>query len=130
MGAKDTKICIFNRRSSLNGLIFFFLIFFVSYLKAEDSDSISKSGAAKIADSSEPSISNLSKNLNFGAEELEKIRHEEIMSYVYMVIGFSVVIFIAWFTTVLAKKQKNKELEIRASRIRNTNLKLHHPRRR
>jgi hypothetical protein len=99
-------------------------------LKAEDSDSISKSGATIIADSSGPSISNLSKNLNLGVEELEKIRHEEIMSYVYMVIGFLVVIFIAWFTTVLAKKQKNKELEIRASRIRNTNLKLHHPRRR
>lgn len=130
MGAKDTKICIFNRRSSLNGLIFFFLIFFVSYLKAGDSDSISKSDSTTFADSSEPSISNLSKNLNFGVEELEKIRHEEIMSYVYMVIGFSVVIFIAWFTTVLAKKQKNKELEIRATRIRNSNSKLHHHKRR
>ena len=68
--------------------------------------------------------------MNLGAEELEKIRHEEILSYVYMGVGFLIVIFIAWFTTVLAKKQKNKELEIRASRLKNTHPKQQHSRRR
>ncbi len=130
MGTKRIISCIFNRKSSLTSMIFFFFFLLLPSSKAEEIDSINNSKAIIAADSSGPSLSNLSKNLNLGAEELEKIRHEEIMSYVYMVLGFSIVIFIAWFTTVLAKKQKNKELEIRASRLKNTNPKQQHSRRR
>ena len=130
MGTKRIISCIFNRKSSLTSMIFFFCFLLLPSSKAEEIDSINNSKAIIAADSSGPSLSNLSKNLNLGAEELEKIRHEEIMSYVYMVLGFSIVIFIAWFTTVLAKKQKNKELEIRASRLKNTNPKQQHSRRR
>ena len=65
------------------------------------------------------------------AKELERIRHEEIMSYIYMGLGFSVVIGIAWFTTVLAKKRRRKEDEVRAIRAQNMKNKghHHHPRR-
>jgi hypothetical protein len=117
-------------KSSLTRGIFFFFIFLLTSSKAEVIDSTTNSNGIITADSSGPSLSNLSKNLNLGAEELEKIRHEEILSYVYMGVGFLIVIFIAWFTTVLAKKQKNKELEIRASRLKNTHPKQQHSRRR
>jgi hypothetical protein len=36
----------------------------------------------------------------------ERAAHEEFMSYVYMTLGFAVVIGIAWFSTVMAKKSK------------------------
>lgn len=89
---------------------------------AEASVSVSEDG---------PSISNLSKNLAESSAELERIRKEEILSYVYMGLGFSVVIGIAWFTTVLARKRKKKDDEIRALRIHHNkhHHKAHHPKR-
>ncbi|MBL0328089.1 MAG: hypothetical protein IPP64_01390 [Bacteroidetes bacterium] len=75
-----------------------------------------------------PSIENITKNLASSAKELEKIRKEEIMSYIYMGLGFSIVIAIAWFTTILARKRKRKEDEIRAIRAQNMkHHKPHHP---
>jgi len=75
-----------------------------------------------------PSLENITKNLASSAKELEKIRKEEILSYIYMGLGFSIVIAIAWFTTILARKRKRKEDEIRAIRAQNMkHHKPHHP---
>ena len=38
------------------------------------------------------------------AEEKEKAAHNELMSYVYMGVGFALVIFIAFYTTMKGKK--------------------------
>ena len=39
------------------------------------------------------------------AEEKEKAAHNEFMSYVYMGVGFALVIFIAFYTTMKGKKE-------------------------
>lgn len=67
-----------------------------------------------------PSLDNVKKFLPQGDEEnkrlQEEAKHDEFMSYIYMGLGFSVVIAIAWFTTSLAKKRRIKEDEMRAQR--------------
>jgi heme/copper-type cytochrome/quinol oxidase subunit 2 len=63
------------------------------------------------AQSNEPSLGNLKKTGAAAAEELERIEHEEFMSYVYMVVGFSIVIAIAWISTVNARKRSKAETE-------------------
>ncbi|MBA3970816.1 MAG: hypothetical protein H0X46_01485 [Bacteroidetes bacterium] len=103
---------------------------------SQESDSASTTSIDSSSGVSEngPSISNLSKNLAAGNEEIkrlqEKARHDEIMSYIYMAVGFSVVIGIAWFTTSLAKKRRIKEDEARILRAQHTKNKQHHPPRR
>lgn len=114
-------------------LVLFLFFFNINQLTvAQETDSVIPDTAnAVVADESAgPSLHNLSKNLGATADELERIRHEEIMSYVYMGLGFSVVIGIAWFTTVLARKRKRKEDEVKAIRMQNMKHKSHHhPRR-
>jgi hypothetical protein len=56
-------------------------------------------------------MENLKHSLSTLKEEQEKIAHEEFMSYVYMVLGFSVVIAIAWISTVKARKRSKEENE-------------------
>ena len=62
-------------------------------------------------------LKNVKHNLTNIAEEQKNIAHQEFMSYVYMVLGFSGVIFIAWFSTVQARKRSKKESEIKAKLI-------------
>lgn len=45
------------------------------------------------------------------AEEIKRQEHDEFMSYVYMVLGFSIVIAIAWVSTVRARKRSRAENE-------------------
>ena len=59
-------------------------------------------------------LKNLKHNLTTIKDEQKNIAHQEFMSYVYMVLGFSVVIFIAWFSTVKARKRSKAEAEIKA----------------
>ncbi|HEY0029267.1 MAG TPA: hypothetical protein VGC65_00800 [Bacteroidia bacterium] len=116
---------------------FIFLILFScstgsSLIAQEKTDSITDSSAIVTEESSDgPSIKNLSKNLSAGNEEIarlkEKARRDQIIQYIIMVLGFAVVIGIAWFTTALAKKRKKKEDEQRAARAANTKHKPHHP---
>ncbi len=98
---------------------------------AQDSIAVAPDSASSAAANDGPSLKNISKNLAESADELERIRREEILSYVYMALGFSVVIGIAWFTTVLAKKRKKKEDEVKALRMHNKphHHRAHHPRR-
>jgi hypothetical protein len=62
-----------------------------------------------------PSLENLKKNTSAGSKEMEKIKeeehHKEMMSYVYMSLGFAVVIGIAWGTTIMARNRSRKEAE-------------------
>jgi hypothetical protein len=61
--------------------------------------------------SDEPSIKHLKKTSAAVAEELKRQAHDEFMSYVYMVLGFSIVIAIAWVSTVRARKRSRAENE-------------------
>lgn len=107
-------------------LLFLFLFTSAQILRAQTDSVITDSGTSSAVEDSGPSISNISKNLTSSAAELEKIRNEEILSYIYMGVGFSIVIGIAWFTTVLARKRKRKEDEVRAIRAQNIKHKAHH----
>jgi hypothetical protein len=121
-----------SRSIVLKTFIFFFALSFLTIFPSraqDDSTAAAPDSAATTvagSDDGSPSIANLTKNLSESAEELERIRKEEILSYVYMGLGFSVVIGIAWFTTVLAKKRKKKEDEIRALRMHHTKHHHHH----
>ena len=57
--------------------------------------------------------SNISKVL----DAKRKADHEELMSYVYMTVGFIIVIGVAWFTTSLAKKQRLKSDAEKAQKV-------------
>jgi hypothetical protein len=76
-----------------------------------------------------PSLDNLKKNASEGAKELAAIRekqaHDEFMSYVYMVVGFSIVIAIAWITTVKARKRSAAENEAKMKFIQQNLAKKH-----
>jgi hypothetical protein len=80
-----------------------------------------------------PSLENLRKNTAKGKEEIQAIREkqerDEILSYIYMVVGFSIVIGIAWFTTVKARKRSLAENEAKMKFIQQNmaNKKHHHP---
>ena len=116
----------------LRGFCLVFIFFFstLNFSFSQAADSLPPDTAATASgEGAGPSLENITKNLANSATELEKIRHEEIMSYIYMVLGFSVVIGIAWFTTVLAKNRKKKDDEVRAIRMQHMKHKTHHPRR-
>jgi hypothetical protein len=81
--------------------------------------------------SDEPSVKNLRKTGAAVSEEVKKFQekqaHDEFMSYVYMVIGFSIVIGIAWFSTVNARKRSKLENEEKLRLIQhNLAHKKHH----
>lgn len=123
-------------KMSWGGILKGFSLVFVFYFSAlnfsfsQEADSLPPGTSATVSEESGPSLENITKNLANSAAELEKIRQEEIMSYIYMGVGFSVVIGIAWFTTVLARKRKKKEDEVRAIRMQHMkHHKPHHPRR-
>ncbi len=111
-------------------LLFLFSFATIHLSVAQESGSVVDSASTATIDTpGGPSLSNLSKNLKSTKEEIKRIHTEEILSYVYMVLGFSVVIGIAWFTTVLARKRKKQEDEIKAIRLQKMKNKLHPPRR-
>lgn len=113
-------------------LVFIFIFSTLNFSFSQEADSLPPdTSATSSEESAGPSLENITKNLANSAAELEKIRHEEIMSYIYMGVGFSVVIGIAWFTTVLARKRKKKEDEVRAIRMQQMkhHKPHHHPRR-
>jgi hypothetical protein len=115
---KSKKLCNTRVKQILRTSVLFSLIFSlnISNLTAQDSG---------------PSLENLKRNASETTKEMEKIkaeeRQKEIMSYIYMSLGFAVVIGIAWFTTVAAKKKSLKEQEERMRFIlKQQELKKHH----
>ena len=79
------------------------------------------------AQSDGPSLENIKNNTAAAAKEIEKQQHEEFMSYIYMSVGFIVVIAIAWSTTVMARKRNKRQLaEKQRYILRQQELKKHH----
>ena len=80
-------------------------------------------------------LKNLKHSLGSIEEEQKNIAHQEFMSYVYMVLGVSVVIAIAWISTVKARNRSRIEAEAKAKiiqqklDIRKANGTLHKARR-
>lgn len=113
--------------------IFFFLSFCLStqLSLAQTPDSASSVVSADSASASDgfAKKENTAKIFDEAREIAAKSRRDQILQYVIMVVGFSIVIGIAWFTTVLARKRKKKEDEIRAIRMQKMKNKLHPPRR-
>jgi hypothetical protein len=111
-----------NGKRVLRCFIFFFLFsLFTPQISIAQTTSDS---AVQSSSEDGPSLNNIKKNMAAGNEELkkslEKAKHDEFMSYVYMGLGFSVVIFIAWFTTSVARKRKKKDDAIKLLRHQNT----------
>ena len=70
------------------------------------------------------SLGNLNKNLNAASDQ---ITHDEMIQYLYMGIGFALVIAIAWFSTSLAKKRRIAADEERAKRTHHAKHPSHDP---
>lgn len=69
-----------------------------------------------MAQSNDPSAEHMKDAAKEAAKSLkEQAAHNEIMSYVYMVIGFGLVIGIAWFTNVKVQKRRNEEAAQKAA---------------
>ncbi len=69
-----------------------------------------------MAQSSDPSTEHMKDAAKEAGKSLkEQAAHEEIMNYVYMVIGFGLVIGIAWFTNVKVQKRRNEEAAQKAA---------------
>ncbi|MCW3105038.1 MAG: hypothetical protein JWO09_3478 [Bacteroidetes bacterium] len=61
------------------------------------------------------------------AEEIKRQEHDEFMSYVYMVLGFSIVIAIAWVSTVRARNRSRAENEAKMKFIQQNLANKKHP---
>ena len=100
--------------------LFLFFILSVNQAVAQTTGDSTSQATSESSSEGGPSLDNLKKFLPKGDAEVKKMqeqqKHDETMSYIYMGLGFSVVIAIAWFTTVLAKKRRLKEDEGRAKR--------------
>ena len=71
-----------------------------------------------------PSLGNLNKNLDAAKDQMT---FEEKMNYVYMSVGFALVIAIAWFSASLAKKRKIAADAERAKRMQHIKHSSHDP---
>lgn len=64
------------------------------------------------ADEGEPSLGHLKRSAAAIKEEQEKMAREQLIKeVVYISIGFTIVVLIAWFTTSLARKKAKKDAE-------------------
>src|ERR1700746_622418 len=97
-------------------LICLFLLLFIGTNRSAAQAADSASAQTTPASSDAPDAKNAFKVLEEAKKIQEQDKRDEIMSYIYMGLGFSVVIGIAWFTTSLAKKRRLKEDEARAQR--------------
>ncbi len=67
-----------------------------------------------------PSIGNLNKNLSAAKDQISR---QEKMNYIFMALGFILVLGIAWFSTNVAKKRKIEQDELIRRRHLNNNVK-------
>jgi hypothetical protein len=82
---------------------------------------------ATFAEEGGPSLDNLKTNTKAIGEEMSR---QEMMSYVFMVVGFSIVIAVAWFSTSLAKKRRlQREEFVKNHHANNAHIKhnMHDP---
>ncbi len=99
-------------------LLFLFFAFSVSKCIAmEDSSIVTQPDSSIVSQGNEPSIQNMKKTGSAVTEEVKKMKEkqarEEILSYVYMILGFGLVFAGAWFLTVQSRKRREKFDEIK-----------------
>ena len=79
-----------------------------------------------VGQSADPSVDNLKNNMSAAAKEMEHQKQVEFMNYVWMCIGFAIVVAVAWSTTVMARKRSKREQEEKQRYIlRQQELKKH-----
>jgi len=83
-------------------LLFMLFLLSTSSISAQDS----------AAQNNGPSLQNIKKTGSAISEKIkEEARRKEILGYIYMALGFSLVIAVAWFSTVKARKYKERQDE-------------------
>lgn len=81
---------------------------------------------AAVAQASDPSVQNIKNNMSAATKEMEHQKQVEFMNYVWMCLGFAVVVAVAWSTTVMARKRSARALEEKQRYIlRQQELKKH-----
>ena len=70
-----------------------------------------------MAQANDPSVENIQKTTDAAKDLKEQIHHEEMMGYVYMVIGFGLVIAIAWFTNNKVQQRRSSEAAQKAAAL-------------
>lgn len=68
----------------------------------------------------DPAVENIKKTTAEAKNLKEELAHDEMMGYVYMVVGFGLVIAIAWFTNTRVQKRRTEEAAQKAA------LRHHH----
>jgi len=108
----------------LRSIVFLFFLGICFNHFAQSPDSITPSEVTEetaVTDTTGPSLTNLTKTIAAGEEERKKLEEEakwrEIMDIIYMVIGFIIVIVVAWYLATWARKQELKREEERAKRV-------------
>src|SRR5438105_13307553 len=101
------------RVSSCCILLFLFFLFITSKsIAAQDSSMVTQTDYSAASQSNEPSLQNMKKTGAVVTEEVKKMKEkqarEELLSYVYMVLGFGLVFMGAWFLTVQSRKRREK----------------------
>ena len=67
-----------------------------------------------IAQDAGPSLEHIKRNAAAIKEEQEKMAQEQLIKeIIYISIGFAIVVGIAWFTTILARKKAKKDAELK-----------------
>jgi len=85
-------------------LLFLFFIFSASFTVIAQGDSATLNNG--------PSFENIKKTSSAISEKIRKdARRKEILGYVYMILGFTLVIAVAWFSTVKARKYRETQDE-------------------
>lgn len=64
---------------------------------------------------SDPGVENIKKTTEAAKDMKDQFAREEMMGYVYMVVGFGLVIAIAWFTNTRVQKRRNEEAAQKAA---------------
>lgn len=64
---------------------------------------------------SDPAVENIKKTTEAAKDMKDEFAREEMMGYVYMVVGFGLVIAIAWFTNTRVQKRRNEEAAQKAA---------------
>ncbi len=67
-----------------------------------------------IAQDDGPSLTNIKRSAAAIKEEQEKMAQEQLIKeIIYISIGFAIVVGIAWFATILARKKAKKDAEVK-----------------
>lgn len=97
------------RLSRFCALLFMSFILSTSTVIAQESTSVTLSQDSA-AQNSGPSLQNIKKTGSAISEKIKAdARRKEILGYIYMILGFSLVIAVAWFSTVKARKYKERQ---------------------